>query len=90
MRVLGHLELDQALEGEPGDDRRLRRQVGEPLHVEVELLLPELERVPLDAGEQHLFVRLQHSATASTTASALVYHSEGCAQRSCRVRAPSG
>ena len=37
VRALWDLELDQTLEGEAGDHRRLRRQVGVPLHIEVEL-----------------------------------------------------
>ena len=37
VRALWDLELDETLEGEAGDHRGLRRQVGVPLHVEVEL-----------------------------------------------------
>jgi hypothetical protein len=61
VRPFGDLQLDERLEGEAGDDRRLRRQVGVPLHVEVELLLAQLERILLDAGQQHLLVGLEHA-----------------------------
>ena len=56
MSSLGDLELHEALEREARDDRCLRRQIGVPLDMELELTLPQLKRIALHTREEHLLV----------------------------------
>ena len=72
MGILRHLQLDEALEREPSDHGCLRRQVGESLHIELKLLLPQLECIAFHACQQHLLVRLEHPGTR------LGQRNEGC------------